>query len=149
MATRVRQAERVADRRSPIPEPWTLVASAVAACETAGMPTISDRPRRFRALHERGCFVIPNPWDVGTTRYLQNLGFQAVATTSAGAAFSAGLPDTAATRDAMLAHIRTVVDATDLPVNADFEAGYAETPDAVAANVRLCVETGVAGLSIE
>lgn len=113
------------------------------------MPTIADRRRRFRTLHERGCFVIPNPWDVGTTRYLQHLGFEAVATTSAGAAFSAGLPDTAVTRDAMLAHIRTVVDATDLPVNADFEAGYAETPDAVAANVRLCVETGVAGLSIE
>jgi len=113
------------------------------------MPTIADRRRRFRALHEQGCFVLPNPWDVGTTRYLQQLGFEALATTSAGAAFSAGLPDTAVTRDAMLAHIRTVVAATDLPVNADFEAGYADAPDAVAANVRLCVEAGVAGLSIE
>jgi len=113
------------------------------------MPTISDRRRRFRALHERGCFVIPNPWDVGSTRYLQHLGFEAVATTSAGAAFSAGLPDTAVTRDAMLAHIRALVAATDLPVNADFEAGYADAPEGVAANVRLCVEAGVAGLSIE
>ena len=93
------------------------------------MSTVADRRRRFRALHERGCFVLPNPWDVGTTRYLEQLGFEAVATTSAGAAFSAGLPDTAVTRDAMLAHIRTVVAATDLPVNADFEAGYADDPE--------------------
>jgi 2-methylisocitrate lyase-like PEP mutase family enzyme len=113
------------------------------------MPTIAERRRRFRALHEQGCFVLPNPWDVGSTRYLERLGFEAVATTSAGAAFSAGLPDTAVTRDAMLAHIRTLVAATDLPVNADFEAGYADTLDALAANVRLCVEAGVAGLSIE
>jgi 2-methylisocitrate lyase-like PEP mutase family enzyme len=111
--------------------------------------TIADRRRSFRALHERGCFVIPNPWDVGTTRYLEQLGFPAVATTSAGAAFSAGLPDTAVTRDAMLAHIRALVAATELPVNADFERGFADAPDAVAENVRLCVETGVAGLSIE
>ena len=113
------------------------------------MPTIPDRRRRFRELHQHGCFVLPNPWDVGTTRYLQQLGFEAVATTSAGAAFSAGLPDTAVTRDAMLGHIRAVVAATDLPVNADFEAGYADAPDEVADNVRLCVEAGVAGLSIE
>jgi 2-methylisocitrate lyase-like PEP mutase family enzyme len=106
------------------------------------MPTIAERRRRFRALHEQGCFVLPNPWDVGSTRYLERLGFEAVATTSAGAAFSAGLPDTAVTRDAMLAHIRTLVAATDLPVNADFEAGYADTLDALAANVRLCVEAG-------
>jgi 2-methylisocitrate lyase-like PEP mutase family enzyme len=111
--------------------------------------TIADRRRRFRALHESGCFVIPNPWDVGTTRYLQHLGFPAVATTSAGAAYSSGVPDTAVTRDAMLAHIRSIVAATELPVNADFEGGYAESPDAVAQNVRLCVEAGVAGLSIE
>ena len=113
------------------------------------MPTIADRRRRFRALHARGCFVLPNPWDVGTTRYLQHLGFEAVATTSAGAAFSAGLPDTAVMRDAMLTHIRTVVGATDLPVNADFESGYADDPDGVAENVRQCVEAGIAGLSIE
>jgi 2-methylisocitrate lyase-like PEP mutase family enzyme len=113
------------------------------------MSTLADRRRRFRALHEHGCFVIPNPWDVGTTRFLGSLGYQAVATTSAGVAFSAGLPDTAVGRDAMLAHVRTIVDATELPVNADFEAGYADDLGALAENVRLCVEAGVAGLSIE
>jgi 2-methylisocitrate lyase-like PEP mutase family enzyme len=111
--------------------------------------TIADRRRRFRALHERGCFVLPNPWDVGTTRYLQHLGFEAVATTSAGAAFSAGFSDAALGLDAMLSHIGTVVAATDLPVNADFESGYAEDPDGVAENVRRCLDAGVAGLSIE
>ena len=113
------------------------------------MSTLADRRRRFRELHARGCFVIPNPWDVGTTRWLGSLGFDAVATTSAGVAFSAGLPDTAVGRDAMLAHIRGIVAATDLPVNADFEAGYADDLDAMAENVRLCVDAGVAGLSIE
>jgi 2-methylisocitrate lyase-like PEP mutase family enzyme len=113
------------------------------------MSTLADRRRRFRALHERGCFVIPNPWDVGTTRWLGSLRFEAIATTSAGVAFSAGLPDAAVGREAMLAHVRTIVAATDLPVNADFEAGYADDLDALAENVRLCVDTGVAGLSIE
>jgi 2-methylisocitrate lyase-like PEP mutase family enzyme len=105
----------------------------------------------FRRLHESGCFVIPNPWDIGTARYLRHLGFKALATTSSGFAFSRGLPDTdwAVPRDAMLAHIAEIVAATDLPVNADFESGYAHEPDGVAANVRLCVETGVSGLSIE
>src|ERR671916_333915 len=94
---------------------------------------------------------MPNPWDIGTTRYLGSLGFKALATTSSGFAFSRGLPDTdwAVPRDAMLAHIAEIVAATDLPVNADFESGYAHEPEAVAENVRLCVETGVAGLSIE
>ena len=106
---------------------------------------------RFRKLHETGCFVIPNPWDVGTARYLRHCGFAALATTSSGAAFSMGLPDTdwAVPRDAMLAHIRTIVTATELPVNADFESGYAHAPAEVGNNVRLCIETGVAGLSIE
>jgi 2-methylisocitrate lyase-like PEP mutase family enzyme len=106
---------------------------------------------RFRALHETGCFVLPNPWDVGTALYLQHLGFEALATTSAGVAFSRGLPDTVAAipRDMMLDHIRDVVAATPLPVNADFQNGYADDPDDVAANVALCIETGVAGLSIE
>jgi 2-methylisocitrate lyase-like PEP mutase family enzyme len=105
----------------------------------------------FRRLHERGCFVLPNPWDIGTARYLQHLGFQALATTSSGFAFTRGLPDTdwAVPLDAMLAHIAEIVSATDLPVNADFESGYAHEPDGVAANVRRCIETGVAGLSIE
>ena len=100
-------------------------------------------------MHESGCFVLPNPWDVGTAVYLQHLGFEALATTSAGFAFSRGLPDGAVPRDAMLTHIREVVEATSLPVNADFQTGYADEPEGVAANVTLCIATGVAGLSIE
>ena len=113
--------------------------------------SISDARAAFRKLHDSGCFVIPNPWDAGTARYLRHCGFKALATTSAGAAFGMGLPDTdwAVTRDMMLAHIRTIVEATELPVNADFESGYAHEPEAVAESVRLCVATGVAGLSIE
>lgn len=105
----------------------------------------------FRALHESGCFVLPNPWDAGSAEYLRHLGFKALATTSAGFAFTQGLPDSVAAvpRDMMLAHIRAVVEATPLPVNADFQTGYADEPDGVAANVTLCVATGVAGLSIE
>ena len=115
------------------------------------MPTIAEKRRAFRQLHESGCFIIPNPWDIGTVRYLQYLGFKALATTSSGAAFSMALPDEdwALTRDPMLAHIRTIAEASDVPVNADFESGYADDPTALAENVRLCVETGVAGLSIE
>jgi 2-methylisocitrate lyase-like PEP mutase family enzyme len=104
---------------------------------------------KFRALHESGCFVLPNPWDIGTAIYLERLGFKALATTSAGFAFSRGKPDGGVPRDEMLAHIREIVKATALPVNADFHAGYADEPEEVAANVQLCVETGVAGLSIE
>ena len=115
------------------------------------MPTIAERRRVFRQLHESGCFVIPNPWDDGTARYLQHLGFKALATTGSGAAFSMALPDAdwALARDPMLAHIRVIVEASDVPVNADFESGYADDPAGLAENVRLCVETGVAGLSIE
>lgn len=111
----------------------------------------SARRETFRALHERGCFVMPNPWDPGSARYLQRLGFQALATTSAGFAFSRGLPDSsrAVPVDAVLGHLADIVNAVDLPVNADFESGYADNPDEVAVNVRRCVATGVAGLSIE
>jgi len=114
-------------------------------------PSIADKRRAFRRLHESGCFVLPNPWDIGTTRYLQHLRFKALATTSSGASFGIGLPDTdwAVSRDTMLAHIRTIVEASDLPVNADYESGYAHAAKEVGENVRLCVETGVAGLSIE
>jgi 2-methylisocitrate lyase-like PEP mutase family enzyme len=107
--------------------------------------------KSFRKLHEAGCFVIPNPWDIGTARYLCRLGFPALATTSAGYAFSRGLPDAdwAVPRDEMLRHISEIVIAADRPVNADFESGYAHDPGGVADSVRLCVETGVAGLSIE
>ena len=105
----------------------------------------------FRALHESGCFVLPNPWDVGTAVYLQQLGFKALATTSAGFAFSRGLPDSvsAVSRSMMLAHISEVAEATPLPVNADFQNGYANDPEGVATSVALCIATGVAGLSIE
>lgn len=115
------------------------------------MSDLSSRRAAFRRLHDRGCFLLPNPWDVGTARYLRHLGFEALATTSSGFAFSRGLPDSdwAVTRDAALHHIAEIVAATDLPVNADFQSGYAQEPEGVAANVRLCVETGVAGLSIE
>jgi 2-methylisocitrate lyase-like PEP mutase family enzyme len=103
----------------------------------------------FRALHESGCFVMPNPWDPGSAKYLQHLGFPALATSSAGFAFSRGLADYDVPRDAMLAHIADMVRAVGVPVSADFESGFAHEPDAVARNVRLCVGTGVAGLSIE
>ena len=93
------------------------------------MPSVAERRRVFRNLHQQGCFVIPNPWDVGTARYLRHLGFDALATTSSGAAFALGLPDTdwAVPRDTMLAHIAGIVEATDLPVNADFEFGAMRT----------------------
>jgi 2-methylisocitrate lyase-like PEP mutase family enzyme len=104
---------------------------------------------KFRKMHESGCFVLPNPWDIGTATYLQHLGFEALATTSAGFAFSRGKPDGGVPRDEMLAHIREIVEATTLPVNADFLNGYADEPDGIATNVRLCIDTGVAGLSIE
>jgi 2-methylisocitrate lyase-like PEP mutase family enzyme len=113
------------------------------------MPSIADKRREFRRLHETGCFVIPNPWDIGTTRYLQHLGFKALATTSLGYAFAQGYADGAVPRDLMLAHIAEIANAADVPVNADFEGGYADDPEGVAESVRLCVGTGVAGLSIE
>src|SRR5438309_6262604 len=103
----------------------------------------------FRAMHESGCFVLPNPWDIGTAIYLEHLGFEALATTSAGFAFSRGKRDGGVPRDEMLAHIREIVGATALPVNADFLNGFADEPQDVAANVKLCAETGVAGLSLE
>src|SRR5207249_10256841 len=113
------------------------------------MPTIEEKRRKFRQLHESGCFALPNPWDIGTAKYLEHLGFAAIATTSAGFAFSRGLADGSVNRDDMLAHIRELVEATDIPMSADFENGYADDPNWVAENARLCAETGVAGLSIE
>ena len=106
---------------------------------------------QFKALHQSGCFVLPNPWDAGTARYLQHLGFEAVATTSAGFAFSRALPDSISAMpvDLVLAHVREIVEATTLPVNADFQNCYADDPEGVAANVRRCLATGVAGLSVE
>jgi 2-methylisocitrate lyase-like PEP mutase family enzyme len=111
----------------------------------AQLPAVAD----FRALHESGCFVLPNPWDVGTAVYLQHLGFKALATTSAGFAFSRGKPDGGVLLDEMLSHISEIVAATSLPVNADFLNGFADEPEDISTNVKLCIECGVAGLSIE
>jgi 2-methylisocitrate lyase-like PEP mutase family enzyme len=113
------------------------------------MPRPAEKRATFRKLHAQGCFVIPNPWDVGSARYLQGLGFKALATTSAGFAFTQGLADGAVPRAMMLAHFREIAAVTDVPLNADFEGGYADAPEGVAESVKLCVETGVAGLSIE
>ena len=104
---------------------------------------------KFRALHESGCFVLPNPWDVGTAIYLEHLRFKALATTSAGFAFSCGKPDGGVSLDEMLRHIGEIAAATKLPVNADFLNGFADEPEAVATNTKLCISQGVAGLSIE
>src|SRR4051812_36543896 len=113
------------------------------------MQSPADKRATFRELHRGGCFSLPNPWDIGSAKYLEDLGFKALATTSAGVAFSRGLPDGAVGRDLMLAHVREMVEATELPVNADFENGYADDANTAAENVRLCVEAGVAGVSIE
>lgn len=115
------------------------------------MESIADRRAAFANLHESGCFVIPNPWDVGSARFLRHLGFRALATTSAGFQFTRGEADTVwgVPRDVVLAHVAEIVAATDLPVNADFQSGYAHEPEGVAASVELCIDTGVAGLSIE
>ena len=113
------------------------------------MKSIEEKRSDFQRLHQRGCFALPNPWDIGTAKYLEHMGFKAIATTSAGFAFSRGLADGLVKRDDMIAHIRELVEATDIPVNADFENGYADEPNWCAENARLCAETGVAGLSIE
>lgn len=110
---------------------------------------VAARRRAFRDLHVAGCFVLPNPWDAGSARYLQSLGFKALASTSSGLAWSLGHADGGLSCDTVLAHLRELVAATDLPVNADFESGFGADPAAVAESVRLAVETGVAGLSIE
>src|SRR5262249_11891577 len=128
-------------RQSPSPTPPSQRGSP--------MPTPAEKRATFRKLHAQGCFVIPNPWDVGSARYLQGLGFKALATTSSGFAFTQGLPDGGVPRATMLAHFREIAAATDVPVNADFEGGFADAPEGVAESVKLCVETGVAGLSIE
>lgn len=116
---------------------------------SATRPSIAEKRQTFRQLHEAGCFAIPNPWDIGSARLLQGLGFRALATTSSGFAWSQARPDNGVTRDVVLAHLREIVAATDVPVNADFESGYAADAAGVGESVRLAVETGVAGLSIE
>ena len=116
---------------------------------TTSRPSIADKRRSFARLHLEGCFALPNPWDAGSARYLQSLGFKAVATTSSGFAWSVARPDNGVTLRQVLAHLEAVVAATDIPVNADFEGGFAHDPAGVAESVRLAVATGVAGLSIE
>src|SRR5262245_8926952 len=136
-----------------LPRPSTSAPSPVPGTPDATLHvSASARRKAFRALHERGCFVIPNPWDVGSARYLQHLGFPALATTSAGFAFSQGLPDSGGDvvgRDRSLDYIASITAAVDLPVNADFMSGYGLEPEDVADSVTRCVATGVAGLSIE
>lgn len=110
---------------------------------------LAARRRDFRQLHASGCFVIPNPWDVGSARYLHRLGFKALASTSSGLAWSSGRADGQLPRALVLDHLREIVAATPLPVNADFESGYAADPAGVVQSVRLAIDTGVAGLSIE
>jgi 2-methylisocitrate lyase-like PEP mutase family enzyme len=112
-------------------------------------PSIADKRRDFQRLHASGCFVIPNPWDAGSARFLQSLGFKAVASTSAGFAWSKARPDNGVTRDMVIAHLHEIVEAVDVPVNADFESGFAADADGVAESVRCAIEAGVAGLSIE
>jgi 2-methylisocitrate lyase-like PEP mutase family enzyme len=109
----------------------------------------SERVATFRRLHESGCFVMPNPWDAGSALVLEQLGFPALATTSAGFAWTVGCADNQVTRDQMLKHLRVIANAVDVPVNADFEGGYAVEPEGVHANVRLAAATGIAGMSIE
>lgn len=111
--------------------------------------SVAQKRAEFKKLHENGCFVLPNPWDVGSALLLQGMGFKALASTSSGYAWSIGRPDNRVHRDDILAHLKALCDATDLPVNADFEAGFAHDPAEVGVNVALGVATGVAGLSIE
>ena len=112
-------------------------------------PSVVDKRRTFAHLHQSGCFAIPNPWDVGSALFLQRLGFKALATTSSGFAWSRGYPDNGISREMALEHLHEMVAATDVPINADFESGFASNSNGVAESVRLAVETGVAGLSIE
>jgi 2-methylisocitrate lyase-like PEP mutase family enzyme len=117
---------------------------------TAPSPeAIRARRAAFRQLHASGCFLIPNPWDVGSARYLASLGFQALATTSSGAAWAGGIPDGGMPLAQVLEHLRQMVAATELPINADFEKGFADDPEGVARHVREAVDTGIAGVSIE
>ena len=111
------------------------------------MRNVAEKRAAFRALHQQGCFVLPNPWDVGSARLFQSMGFSALASTSSGYAWTLGRPDYAVTRDDVIRHLQALCDEVDLPVNADFESGFASEPEGVAASVRLAVQTGVAGLS--
>ena len=111
--------------------------------------TVKEKRARFRELHQSGCFILPNPWDVGSARMLESLGFEALASTSTGYAWSTGRPDYAVSRDDVLEHLTTLANSVNLPLNADFEAGFAPDLEGVAENVSRAIAVGVAGLSIE
>ena len=115
------------------------------------MSDFTNQRSRFRELHQSGCFVIPNPWDVGSAKYLQHLGFKALATTSSGFAFSIGRPDStvAVPKNSVLEHFAAVAASVDIPVNADFQSGYGATLEELSESVRLCITTGISGFSIE
>src|ERR1700674_546997 len=123
--------------------------SHLGIAERLPMPSPADKRAAFRRLHDTGCFVIPNPWNVGTARYLQGLGFKALATTSSGHAHSEGYADGAQSLEDVLDHFHELARATDVPLNGDFENGFADDPKGVGENVLRCIETGVSGLSIE
>lgn len=145
----VSQRHRHLATRVPFLARCTLAGSTPGVTTAMSSPRVTDKRRAFRDLHVSGCFVIPNPWSVGTARYLQECGFKALATTSSGFAWSQGLSDGKLSRDQTLAHFESLVAATDLPINADFESGFAKDTAELADNVRRAVQTGVAGLSIE
>src|ERR1700753_1622806 len=111
--------------------------------------TVTEKRAKCRALHQQGCFILPNPWDAGSARILQSLGFSALASTSTGYAWTMGRPDYAMTRDAVLEHLNVLCKSVDLPVNADFESGFAEEPEGIAETVTRALDTGIAGVSIE
>ena len=113
------------------------------------MTDLDERCRVFHRLHESGCFVIPNPWNAGSARLLEQLGYKALATTSSGFAWSMGRADGGVTLDDVLAHLRAMSEAVDLPISADFEGGFADDPRGVGLNVEAAAATGIAGLSIE
>jgi 2-methylisocitrate lyase-like PEP mutase family enzyme len=113
------------------------------------MNATAEKRAKFRELHQSGCFVLPNPWDIGSARIMQHLGFEAIATTSSGFAWTIGRPDYAITMDDVLEHLVALAENTDLPINADFESGFAREPEDLAANVDLIIDTGIAGFSIE
>jgi 2-methylisocitrate lyase-like PEP mutase family enzyme len=126
----------------------SFVATA-AKRHSAMKTTVTAKRSAFRKLHEQGYFVLPNPWDAGSARMLQLLGFQALASTSSGFAWTTGRPDYAVTRDDVLHHLTSLCNAVDLPVNADYESGFGSSPEELSANVKLAIDTGVSGLSIE
>jgi 2-methylisocitrate lyase-like PEP mutase family enzyme len=145
----MRCRRRLSASKPPFPARCTLADTIPEVTTAMGSPSVTDKRRAFQELHAAGCFVIPNPWSIGTAIYLQECGFKALATTSSGFAWSQGRPDGKLSRDQTLAHFESLVAATHVPINADFESGYASDCGELADSVRLAVQTGIAGLSIE